>query len=270
MNGRGLDLRLRLPDWIEGLEPVVRAALQKGLDRGSVSLTLKVHASSEASEAQVSQTALDAALSMVAHTEDRAQAAGVSLRPTSAGEVLNMRGVIDAGARDTDTSALRKALEADVPVLLADLKSMRDREGGALEKTILGQLDQVAALQAAAQDAAQERGARATDVLKTQVARVLDATDSVEPERLAQELALLAVKADITEELDRLSAHIDAARDLLSAKGPKGRKLDFLTQEFNREANTICSKAGSAKLTSVGLDLKAVIDQMREQVQNVE
>ncbi len=270
VNGRGLDLRLRLPDWIDGLEQAVRARLQGALHRGSVQMTLRVQTNAEAAEAALDPERLARALKMIAETETAAAAADIGLRPSSAAEILTLRGVLDAPSREEDTAPLRKALEADLDLLLADFTAMRASEGAALAATVAGQIDEIERLHGAAVAAADERGARAEDVLKTQLARIVEATDAVDADRLAQELALLAVKADVTEELDRLSAHIDAARDLVAADGPKGRKLDFLVQEFNREANTLCSKSGSRALTAVGLDLKAVIDQMREQIQNVE
>ena len=269
VNGRGLDLRLRLPDWIEGLEQSVRARLQKRLHRGSVQLSLRVSAV-DAAGTVLSQEALDSALAMIAAAEARAAESDLAMRPSSAAEVLGLRGVLDGPARDEDTSALRAALEADLDPLLDALIEMRQAEGAALHATVTGQLDDIARLHEDAVAAVGERSAAAKETLQAQVARVLDTTDAVDADRLTQELALLAVKSDVTEELDRLTAHIAAARDLLAAKGPKGRKLDFLIQEFNREANTLCSKSGSKRLTAVGLDLKAVIDQMREQVQNVE
>ena len=147
---------------------------------------------------------------------------------------------------------------------------MRASEGAALGRVLAGQIDEIARLTDAAATEAEARSAAAEDTLKAAIARVTQATDAVDPQRLAQELALLAVKTDVTEELDRLRAHVDAARALLTEKGPVGRKFDFLMQEFNREANTLCSKAQSSALTQVGLQLKVVIDQMREQVQNIE
>src|SRR6056297_1876786 len=259
VNGRGLDLRLRLPDWIEGLEQAVRARLQQAMHRGSVQLALRVYSETGPAETAVDPDRLASALRLVARTEAEAAVADLGLRPSSAAEILGLRGVLDAPARDENTGALRKALEADLEPLLADFTAMRAAEGAALEATIGGHLDEIAWLHEAAVAAAAERGARAAE-----------ATDAVEPERLAQELALIAVKSDVTEELDRLATHVDAARALLAAEGPKGRKFDFLVQEFNREANTLCSKSGSRTLTAVGLDLKAAIDQMREQIQNVE
>jgi len=130
--------------------------------------------------------------------------------------------------------------------------------------------DRITGLVAEAGQAAADRQAQVADALRANLQKILDNTEGLDEARIAQELAILAVKADVAEEIDRLGAHISAARDLLATKGPVGRKFDFLMQEFNREANTLCSKSGSTDLTRIGLDLKTVIDQMREQVQNVE
>ena len=272
VNGKGLDLRLRVPDWVDGLEVAVRAELQKAVTRGNVSLTLKV-AQDEARDDtafRLNERALAAALAALAKVEAVAMETGLTLGQPTAADVLTLRGVIDAGAQETDTTPLRAALLADLPGLLADFQAMRGAEGTALAVVLTGQLDQIARLAA---DAARETAARAaaqTDTLREALARVLGATDAVDETRLAQELALLAVKTDVTEELDRLAAHVDAARAHVADPAPVGRRLDFLMQEFMREANTLCSKAQSLALTRIGLDLKTVIDQMREQVQNVE
>ncbi|MEL7459564.1 MAG: YicC/YloC family endoribonuclease [Pseudomonadota bacterium] len=270
VNGRGLDLRLRMPDWIEGLEQSLRAKLQASLHRGSVQVSLRLSANDDSSGPVVNDEALETALSMIAQVKARADARGVEVSAPSAAEVLAMRGVLDGAGRDDDTGPLKNALEADFDALLEDLVAMRASEGSALHATLEAQIAEVETLHAAACSAVADRNAAAPDTLRDQLARVLAASDGVDPDRLTQEIALLAVKSDVTEELDRLTAHIAAARALLTGPGPKGRKLDFLIQEFNREANTLCSKSGTKALTAVGLDLKAVIDQMREQVQNVE
>jgi len=272
VNGKGLDLRLRVPDWIDGLELALRADLQKAITRGNVNLTLKVTQDEgrDDSAFRLNDRMLGAALEALARVEMAAMSAGLTLRQPTAADVLTLRGVIDANAQDTDTAPLRLALMADLPALVADFTAMRATEGAALAGVLTAQLDRIAALTA---EAATEVAARATtqaDTLRDTVARVLAATDTVDPSRLAQELALLAVKTDVTEELDRLAAHVAAARGHLRDDGSVGRKLDFLMQEFMREANTLCSKAQSLTLTRIGLDLKTVIDQMREQVQNVE
>lgn len=271
VNGKGLDLRLRVPDWIEGLEAAIRAELQKALQRGSVSLSLKVARDPGSAEAmRINPAALHGAMLALREVQQAAAAAGVTLAPPGQAEVLALRGVLDSTATDEDTAPLRAALLADLAPLLADFAAMRAAEGVALQRVIAAQLDQIASLQADAARAAAARADQAADSLRANLARVLANADGVDEVRLAQELALLAVKSDVTEELDRLAAHIDAARALLRDTGPVGRKFDFLMQEFMREANTLCSKAQSLELTRIGLDLKTVIDQMREQVQNVE
>ena len=272
VNGKGLDLRLRVPDWIDGLEAAVRADLQKAIPRGNVSLTLKVTQDETRDEAafRLNQPVLSAALKALERVETAAMDAGLTLRQPTAADVLALRGVIDQGAQETDTGPLRAALLADLPGLMEDFAAMRRSEGQALALVLTAQLDRIGQLTVDAQAETATRTATQADTLRDALARVLAASDGIDETRLAQELALLAVKTDVTEELDRLSAHVDAARALVADPAPVGRKLDFLMQEFMREANTLCSKAQSLALTRIGLDLKTVIDQMREQVQNVE
>ncbi|MBH1973842.1 MAG: YicC family protein [Rhodobacteraceae bacterium] len=273
VNGKGLDLRLRVPDWIDGLEIGLRAELSRALQRGNVNLTLKVarDGMGEGAEAlRVNTPALSAVLSALKQVEDAAMDAGVTLGQPTGADVLAVRGVLDTSSADIDTAPLRAAILADLPALLAEFKAMRAAEGLALHGVIAGQLDSVASLtKAAATEAAARRDTLAA-TLREALAKVLANAEGVDETRLAQELALIAVKNDVTEEIDRLTAHIDAARALLADPGQVGRKFDFLMQEFMREANTLCSKSQSLALTRIGLDLKTVIDQMREQVQNVE
>jgi len=271
VNGKGLDVRLRVPDWIEGLEAMLRADIGRGVQRGNVSLTLKVARNAgEAETLAINPGALAGVLAALGQVEQVAMQAGVTLGQATAADVLAVRGVMEAGAVEVDTAPLRAALLAELPVLLAEFVASRMSEGAALGAVIAAQLDTIARLVTeAAVEAAARRDASAR-ALRENLARVLTNADGVDETRLAQELALLAVKQDVTEELDRLSAHIAAARALLVAPGPVGRKFDFLTQEFMREANTLCAKSQAVALTRIGLDLKTVIDQMREQVQNVE
>ena len=272
VNGKGLDLRLRVPDWIDGLEAALRTELGK-LGRGNVSLSLRVARDGMADGAEtlrVNAPALNAILRALSQVETAAMEAGVTLAQATAADVLTIRGVLDTSAADEDTAPLRTAILADLPALLADFNAMRAAEGAALQTVIAAQIDRIATLTAeAAQEADARRDATAT-ALRDALAKVMANTDGIDETRLAQELALIAVKQDVTEELDRLTAHIAAARALLAESGPVGRKFDFLMQEFMREANTLCSKAQAKALTRIGLDLKTVIDQMREQVQNVE
>ena len=273
VNGKGLDLRLRVPDWIDGLELALRGELGRALQRGSVSLALKVARDGMADGAEglrVNPPALNAVLAALSCVEAAAMAQGVTLAQATAADVLAVRGVLDASAADIDTGPLRAAILADLPVLLAEFQAMRAAEGAALQGVIAAQLNRIDAQVAQATTEAAARREAQPAALREALARVLANGSGVDETRLAQELALIAVRNDVTEELDRLAAHITAARALLADAGQVGRKFDFLVQEFMREANTLCSKAQSLALTQVGLDLKTTIDQMREQVQNVE
>ena len=271
VNGKGLDLRLRLPEWIDGLETAVRAEMGRMVVRGNISLTLKVVRDAGAADLlAINRGVLAGVLAALGQVEQAAIQAGVTLAQATAADVLAVRGVMEAGAVEVDTGPLRAALLADLPALLADFAAARRAEGAALGVVIGAQLDTIARLTADAGAAAAARRDTAALTLREALARVLANADGVDAARLAQELALLAVRQDVTEELDRLAAHTAAARALLADPGPVGRKFDFLTQEFMREANTLCAKSQATALTRIGLDLKTVIDQMREQIQNVE
>ncbi|WP_164726818.1 YicC/YloC family endoribonuclease [Shimia sediminis] len=270
VNSKGLDLRLRVPDWIEGLEAALRRDLGKAMARGSVTLSLRVQKDEDETQLALNTQQLAAVLEAMGEVEDRAMERGLSLAPSKASDILGLKGVLDTASFETDTSALRAAILKDLPHLLDSFLDMRRNEGEALDSVLKDQLNQVETLTAQAEDAAEARRDETAANLRANLARVLDNTDGADEARVAQELAMIAVKTDVTEEIDRLRAHVVAARDLLAKGSPVGRKMDFLMQEFNREANTLCSKAQSVDLTRIGLDLKAVIDQMREQVQNVE
>ena len=268
VNGRGLDVRLRLPEGAESLEPVIRAAIAKELARGNVSVNLKLVRAVGEFTPKLNRENLEAVVSAAQQARQIAEAQGVEMAPVSVGELLSQKGIWDA-VKTMDTT-WSKAAKAQIPALIAQLKEAREAEGRAVITILSAQNDTAAKLSKAARQAAQERSERTGGVLREKVLALLEITELADENRLAQELALMAVKADVAEELDRLDAHIAAARDLLAVNGPIGRKFDFLMQEFNREANTLCSKSGSTDLTVIGLELKVVIDQMREQVQNLE
>lgn len=269
VNGKGLDLRLRIPDWIEGLEAALRARLAGALARGNVNLTLKLARDEGAGALAVHPARLEDALSALEAVEARAAERGIALAPATAADLLGLRGIFDTPSDDAGAEALAPALVADMEPVLAAFMRMREAEGQALARVLAAQLDEIARLTEAAAGAATARLPEIRRAFGAALARVTE-TAQADETRVAQELALLAVKLDVTEEIDRLRAHVAAARDLLAAGSPVGRKLDFLMQEFNREANTLCSKAQDAALTKLGLELKTVIDRMREQVQNVE
>ncbi|GAA6175430.1 YicC/YloC family endoribonuclease [Sulfitobacter pacificus] len=270
VNGRGLDLRLRVPDWVEGLETGLRKKLSASVARGNITCNLRLNREEAGGTLAVNAAQLETVLSALHQIEERAMDAGVSLAPSKATDIVTMRGVLEQASFNDDAAALCQLLLADFDAVLNDFNAMRAQEGAALHAVLSGQLDKIEELTGQAAALIPARQAEMSATLRSNLARVLDNAEGVDAARLAQELALIAVKTDITEEIDRLKAHVAAARALLAEGGPVGRKLDFLTQEFNREANTLCSKAQMKELTTIGLALKAVVDQMREQVQNVE
>lgn len=269
VNGKGLDLRVRAPDWVEGLEPALRALVTKDVQRGNVTLNLRLSREEGGGTLAVAPAGLAAMLEALAEIEAQAMDAGLSLAPSTATQIAGLRGVLETATEDVDSAALRAAILDDAQALVDAFSDMRAKEGAALCALLTAQLAQVEATLTRAAAAAEARAPRMEDTLKRNLARVMDGAQT-DPQRIAQELALIATRADVTEEIDRLHTHIAAAQGLLEEGGAVGRKLDFLMQEFMREANTLCSKAQDSDLTQAGLDLKVLIDQMREQVQNVE
>jgi len=271
VNARGLDLRLRLPEGIDGLETAARTALGSRLTRGNVTLTLRLIQDVSAQPLLLDAAQLDRVLGALNDVQERAFAIGVTLGQATAADVLAQRGVILTGqTQELDNTHLFNVLKSDLDVLLEEFCQMRLSEGRALQAILDDQLSRIRTLAENAAALAEARRPEARAALTAALQRVVNDIPQIDEARLTQELALLAIKSDVTEEIDRLRAHIGAARALLDDATPSGRKLDFLMQEFNREANTLCSKAQSTDLTRVGLDLKALIEQMREQIQNVE
>ena len=270
VNGKGFDLRFRMPDWLAVLEADLRKHVGTIVTRGSVSLNLRVAREAGENPVEINPDALNRVLDAIAQIEERAGATGVNLTPASASDVMSFRGVMDVPQNRDASVELLDALRSDIAPLLSSFNEMRIAEGASLHGVLSRQLDEVETLTKDAQALLADRADDMRRNFEAAIARVMDSRAEMDEARLAQEIAVLAVKSDVTEEIDRLHAHIAAARDLVSSGVPSGRKLDFLCQEFNREANTLCSKAQNAKLTEIGLALKVLIDQMREQVQNVE
>ncbi|MCG7622703.1 YicC/YloC family endoribonuclease [Epibacterium sp. Ofav1-8] len=271
VNAKGLDVRARVPDWLEGLENEIKTRASNKLGRGNVTVGLRLSRAEDGKgQMQINTAAMETMLAAIAATQAQAAQVGLQLAPVRATDILQMRGVLEQATAEQDSEQLVQRLLSEFDSLLADFVNMRAAEGAALLAVLTSQIDRIDALRAEAAQRADDRQAQIAETLKSNLARVLSNSEGADPDRVAQELALIAVKADVTEELDRLAAHVAAARKLIGQGGPVGRKLDFLMQEFNREANTLCSKAQNAALTEVGLELKTVIDQMREQVQNIE
>lgn len=266
VNARGLDIRLRLASGLEVLEIPMRQRIGAALARGSVSATISLQREGAGAELAINQQALGAVLDALDALAGRIEAD----RPRLDG-ILGLKGVLELREASLGTEAeesLNAQIIATLDQSLEDLHLSRRAEGDQLRDVLLNQLTQIEILVAQADTHPSRQHENVATRLREQIAELSDA--GLSEERLHQEAMLLATKADIREELDRLRVHINAARQHISSGGPIGRKLDFLAQEFNREANTLCSKANAVELTAIGLDLKAVIDQMREQVQNIE
>lgn len=269
VNGRGLDLRLRLPNGLDALEPALREAAARRLKRGNVQVGLSLRAELRPALAP-DAVALDQAVRLA---QELAQRLGAP--PPRAEALLALPGVMRTETAEPDEAAessRRAALLAGFERALDGLVAARGAEGARLAAILAALLDEIEALCAAATTEAATQPAQQRDRWLESLAALLDdkARARIPEERLAQEVALLATKSDVREELDRLAAHIAAARALVAAGEGAGRKLDFLVQEFVREANTLCSKSASVALTRTGLDLKAAIERLREQAANVE
>jgi uncharacterized protein (TIGR00255 family) len=268
VNSKSLDLRFRLPPGLDGLELPLRASLAQKLKRGALSVTLTVTRSATAGGVRINREALE----LVVAASHALVADGRAALPRADG-LLALRGVLESGDEPEDEAERERrqaALLASWEKALDGLVSMRRGEGARLIPVLEARLAEIASLVAAAEGSAAVQPDALKLRLRDLVAALLDASPALPPERLAQEAALLVAKADIREEIDRLAAHVVAAQELLAEGGAIGRRFDFLCQEFNREANTLCSKSSDVALTRVGLDLKAVIEQLREQVQNLE
>jgi uncharacterized protein (TIGR00255 family) len=268
VNGKSLDVRFRLAPGFETLELPARALVAERLQRGSVTINLGVARGGVAGTVRVNRDALMQAVALAAELVEQHGAA-----PPRADGLLALRGVLEAGeiAEDEESRERRNsALLDDAREAIDRLVAARRDEGARLVPILETRFDEIDALVAEADATAALQPDAIKTRLRQQLTALLDATPTLSEERLAQEAALLAAKSDLREELDRLKAHVAAARELLDAGGAVGRRLDFLCQELNREANTLCAKSSDLALTRAGLALKAAIEQLREQVQNIE
>jgi uncharacterized protein (TIGR00255 family) len=268
VNGKGLDVRLRLPPGFEAIEQPVRTAAAKFFQRGNIQASLQVSRAETAPIIRVNPQALAAA---VEAARSVAEAAGSG--PASADAILGVRGVLELTSEEPDDETIAErdaSLIQSAEEAFANLRQNREAEGQRLAEILAGHLEQISSLT----DRAWDNPCRTPEAVRArlaeQVARLTETGSALDPDRLHQEAVLLAAKADVQEELDRLRAHVAAATEVLQHESAVGRRLDFLAQELNREANTLCSKSTDTSLTQTGLELKTVIDQFKEQVQNIE
>jgi uncharacterized protein (TIGR00255 family) len=268
VNGKGLDLRLRIPSGWDAIEAPVRTRIAETLTRGSIQAALSVERSGAQPVVRVNAAVLEAVLTTIRQLAQKIEAA-----PPSLDGLLALKGVIevsDSEEREDERRSAEAAVIGGFAEVIAALGEMRRHEGVALGRVLSTRLGEIAALAKRAEQAPGRRPDAIRARLAEQIAALLAQSDRFDPDRLHQEAIMIATKADVREELDRLEAHVAQAQHLIEQGGPTGRRLDFLAQELNREANTLCAKAGDVELTNIGLDLKAAVEQFREQVQNVE
>ena len=268
VNAKGLDLRLRLPSGWDAVEVPARTRASKELARGTVYANLSVERKGVVATVKVNEQVLAAVLATIKRLSDK-----VDARPAGLDGILGLKGVMEVMEEDESEDA-RRAAEAAVIAgfdkALSDLAAMRREEGATLSRLLLARLNEIAALGQRAENAPGRKSEAIKARLAEQVANLLAASQRFDSDRLHQEAIMLAAKADIREELDRVVSHVAQAKKLLSDGGAVGRRLDFLAQELHRESNTLTAKANDVELTNIGLELKTVVEQFREQVQNLE
>jgi uncharacterized protein (TIGR00255 family) len=268
VNAKGFDLRLRTPSGWDAIDAPVRAQAAEALARGTVYGNLTVERQGVAPTVKINENVLNAVLSAIDGLKGRVGAA-----PSSIEGILGLKGVMEVSEQEEsadERAAAEKAVIGGFATALNALLAARREEGAALNNTLSRRLHEIETLTTKA-DAAPGRQPDASKArLAEQVAALMEAGSRFDADRLHQEAVLLASKADIREELDRLRMHVAQAQKLIAAGGPAGRRLDFLSQELNRESNTLCAKANDIELTNIGLELKSVVEQFREQVQNLE
>ena len=268
VNGRSLDVRIRVASGYDRLEIPAKKSVARIFNRGSVSLILTIEVERGEAKLKINQKLVQQVLELQEELVGR-----VSTEPPRIETLLNLKGAIEVGESeddDADIAVIDAEILCSLKDALDDLRQSRAEEGDRLEKIIKSQLSSLEKLRLKAHRSDGARVDRIRDRISAQLSELLETPSALPEERLAQEVAILAIKADIREEIDRISAHCVAMRELLGQSEPVGRRLDFLCQELNREANTLCSKSATEELTKIGLAAKSAIDQIREQAQNVE
>jgi uncharacterized protein (TIGR00255 family) len=268
VNGKALDVRLRVPAGFEALETPVRAALASAFRRGNLQVSLSISGQVARETVRLNPDILDRLVAAGEVLRDR-----IGGEPLRADVLLSIKGVVEVATEpeaEGEAEARNAAMLESFQEALQSLGSARREEGDRLNTVVSAQVQRIAELAEAARHNPSRTPEAVRARLAEQVSRLMETGAALDPDRLHQEAVLAATRADIQEELDRLSSHVEAAQALLASNDAIGRKFDFLAQEFNREANTLCSKASDRSMTAIGLDLKTVIDQLREQVQNIE
>jgi uncharacterized protein (TIGR00255 family) len=268
VNSKGLDLRLRLPPGFDMIEAEARARISRRLARGTCYATLSVQRDAPPSEVRVNEAALAAVVAAVGRLP-----AAERVGPLTLDGLLSVRGiveVVEAGEDAEAQAAAGKAALAGLDSALDALVAARSEEGAALTQVLARRLERIGELTSAAENAPGRKPEAVRARLSATIGQLAGASPALDPVRLHSEALLLAAKADIREELDRLATHVAAGRDLVASPEPVGRRLDFLAQELAREANTLCAKSNDAELTAIGMELRVEIEQFREQVQNIE
>jgi uncharacterized protein (TIGR00255 family) len=268
VNAKGLDLRLRLPPGWDAIEQPVRARIGEVLARGTLHATLNVEREGAAPVVKVNEDVLQAVIATLNSLSGRIEA-----EPARLDGILAIKGVIevtDAAESEAERTAAQAAVIKSFEATLGELTKMRRHEGEVLGRVLGARLEEISALVARAEAAPGRKPEAIRARLTEQIAELLEASERFDPDRLHQEAILIASKADVREELDRLTAHVAQATKTIRDGGAVGRRLDFLAQELNRETNTLCAKANDMELTNIGLELKSLVEQFREQVQNLE
>jgi uncharacterized protein (TIGR00255 family) len=268
VNAKGFDLRLRLPPGWDELEAFAKKRAAEVLSRGTIYVNFNVKRANAQSTIRVNEDVLASILRVAGTLASKIDAVAPSIDG-----LLGIKGVIEVvepEADEAEDKAAKDAAAVAFDYALANLVDMRQREGAALGQILLQRMDEIERLAKKAETAPGRKPEAIKARLAEQIAALMETSDRFDPDRLSQEALMIATKADIREELDRIASHIAQARDMIGKGGPIGRRLDFLSQEFNREVNTCCSKSNDVELTNTGLEMKNVVEQFREQVQNLE
>ncbi len=268
VNGKALDIRMRIPPGLDAIDQYVKSVLKKSISRGNINVSLQLQKDTTESAVNINQSALDKLVEVA-----KKAAKKHDLPMPAIDRILSIRDVVqitDMEEEEQTLEARNKALEQSFEEAVAALTQSRDVEGAATFKMLSNIIDDIERLLENGEEIAAAQPELIKKKFEDKVKELIGSNSGLDEERLSQEIVILATKADVKEETERLRAHIAAARLLISEKGPVGRKMDFLIQEFNRETNTLCSKSSDITLTNIGLSLKSAVDQLREQVQNVE